>query len=225
MRTTTSLLLLLALVSAPAWGITVLDPDDFAGVDRGPWKMRVFDGRTRYAVVAGAGVDGGPALRATSEGSASVLYREIEVDLARTPYLRWSWRVTELPRGAAPETAKAGDDYAVRVYVVREGLLGRLDAHALNYVWSRRQAPGTRWPNAFTRRTIMWAVDSGRPTGGWARHTRDVRADWRAAFGSDIERIHGIALMTDADNTGSTAAALYGRIRFCATPDCGGNDP
>lgn len=212
--------LLLALASPGAWATTVLDPADFPGAEQGPWQMRVFDGRTHYAVAAGAGADGGPALRAVSEASASALYRRIEVDLTRTPYLRWSWRVAELPRGTAPETEKAGDDYAVRVYVVREGLLGRLDARALNYVWSRGQAPGTRWPNAFSGRTIMWAVDGGRTTGGWTSYTRNLRTDWRAAFGGDIERIHGVALMTDTDNTGSTAAALYGRIRFCATPDC-----
>lgn len=220
MRTTTALLLALAVTAAR--GATVLDPAEFAGADRGPWKTRVFDGRTHYEVVAGAGADGGPALRAIGDDAASALYREVEVDLTRTPYLRWSWRATELPRGTAPETEKAGDDYAARVYVVREGLFGRLGARALNYVWSRDQAPGTRWPNAFTGRAILWAVDGGRPGGGWTTHTRDVRADWRAAFGDDIERIDGVALMTDADNTDSRAAALYGRIRFCATPECAG---
>lgn len=220
MRTTGALLLALAAPAAQA--VTALDPDDFAGVDRGPWKTRTFDGRTQYAVVAGAGPGGGDALRASSDADASALYRELDVDLERTPYLRWSWRVTELPRGTAAETEQAGDDYAARVYVVREGILGRLDAQALNYVWARGQAPGTHWPSAFTDRVVLWAVESGRPPGRWTTHTRDVRADWRAAFGEDIRRIDGIALMTDADNTGSSAAALYGRIRFCATPDCTG---
>lgn len=218
----TGALLLLALAAPAAQAVTALDPDAFAGVDRGPWKMRTFDGRTQYAVVAGAGPGGGAALRASSDAGASALYRELDVDLERTPYLRWSWRVTELPRGAAAETEQAGDDYAARVYVVREGLLGRLDAQALNYVWARGQAPGTRWPSAFTDRAILWAVDGGQSPGRWTTYTRDVRADWRTAFGEDIGRIDGIALMTDADNTGSSAAALYGRIRFCATPDCAG---
>jgi hypothetical protein len=61
----------------------------------------------------------------------------------------------------------------------------------------------------------MRAVASGPArTGEWTTHRRDVRADWRAAFEESIERIDGIAIMTDADDTGSRARARYGTIRF-----------
>ena len=192
---------------------------DWPGDLDGAWQRRDFVAATRYAPADGER----PAIVATADASASALYREIEIDLTETPYLQWSWRVERLPAIAAAETEKAGDDYGARVYVVREGFFGKWSANALDYVWSQRQPAGSRWPNAYTGRAIMWSLEQGRAgIGEWRTHTRDVRADWRAAFGEDVERIHGVALMTDADDSQSSAAALYGNIRFCATPDCGG---
>jgi hypothetical protein len=59
----------------------------------------------------------------------------------------------------------------------------------------------------------MIVVDSGSAHAGkWRLHERDVVADYRAAFGEDPPPISGIALMTDADNTGESADAWYGDI-------------
>jgi len=189
-------------------------PDDLDG----PWRQRAFAGETGYRA---AGDDPG-TLVARAEGTASALYREIEIDLRETPYLQWSWRVDRLPAITAPETEKAGDDYGARIYVVKEGFFGKLSARALNYVWSRRMPQGDRWTSAFTGSAILWSVQSGTErTGEWITHTRDVRADWQAAFGERIATLDGVALMTDADNSASRAAARYGSIRFCSDPACG----
>lgn len=193
---------------------------DWPGDLGGAWQRRDFVAATRY----GPADAERPAIAARADASASALYREIEVDLTQTPWLQWSWRVERLPAIGAPETDKAGDDYGARVYVVREGFFGKWSANALNYVWSQRQPVGSTWPNAYTGRAMMWSVERGDArTGEWLTYTRDVRADWRAAFGEEVSRIHGVALMTDADDSASRAAALYGSIRFCATPDCGGD--
>lgn len=181
------------------------------------WQRRDFEGRTHYS--PGDGEQ--PHVTARTEGGASALYREIEIDLTETPWLQWSWRAERLPAVDAPETEKAGDDYGARVYVVREGLFGKLSANALNYVWSRHQPVGDTWPNAYTGRAVMWSVEQGSARlGEWVSHVRNVRTDWQAAFGDDIERIDGIAIMTDADDSASRAEARYGTIRFCSTPAC-----
>jgi len=213
-RRAAALALLVASATAQAAPFVV---DDFLAPGNGDWKPRSFAGDTEYRPVE---IDGRRALCARAKASASALIREVDVDLDRTPYLRWTWKARILPQGSAAETSKAGDDYAARIYVVREGLLGRLTAHALNYVWSRRQPVDTRWPNAFTGRAILQAVDAGAPR-GWVTHTRNVRADWDAAFGDRADTIDAVAIMTDADNTASEAAACYADIRFCATATCG----
>ena len=76
---------------------------------------------------------------------------------------------------------------------------------------------GTRWPNAFTARARMISVQQGdERRGEWVRYRRDLGADWRAAFDEAPGTIHGVAIMTDSDNTGSRATARYGTIRFSA---------
>ena len=180
--------------------------------DIAQWPERSFDGDTAYTLVA---YDGGEALEAVADGTASARYLELDIDLDATPYLEWSWRVDGLPTGEASERSKVGDDYAARIYVVREGLFGKLSARALNYVWSRREPIGASWPNAYTDRAMMRVVDSGADgLGTWRTHRRDLRADWLAAFGEPLDAVHGIAIMTDTDNTGSDARALYGAIRL-----------
>ena len=177
------------------------------------WRARVFAGETEYTIVQ---IQGRRALRADSRGTASGLYKRIHVDLTRTPYLRWSWRV-ENTLGPLDELTKAGDDYPARVYVIASGGFFFLQAHAVNYVWASRQAEGTVWPNAFTASSGMVAVRSGdAQLGRWIEERRDVRADFRRVFGEDVQSIDAVALMSDTDNSGKAAIAYYGDIYFSA---------
>jgi hypothetical protein len=131
-------------------------------------------------------------------------------------------------------TQKAGDDYAARVYVLfdypaaklpfgtraklrlGEALYGQpLPTAALNYVWDNRQPQGTIRPNAYTDRARMVVLQTGKARAGeWVVETRDLLADFRAAFGEDPPDITAIAIATDTDNTGSRATAWYGDFEF-----------
>lgn len=175
------------------------------------WQVERFAGETRYVLVD----EGGQRrLSAVADGSASGLFRERSVDLTKTPWLTWSWRVTE-PLAGLDERSKAGDDYAARLYVVISGGALFWRTRALNYVWSGSQAAGAAWPNAYTDNARMLALrGTGDSTGGWVTEKRNVRDDLREAFGEDITRIDVVAVMTDADNSGRRAAADYGPIRF-----------
>ena len=191
-------------------------PGDFTrGLDG--WEERSFVGNTDYQVVP---VDGQVAVRAEADGTASALYRRTEIDLAETPYLRWRWRVEGTYGEGIDETAKSGDDYPARIYVVRRGGFAFWRTRALNYVWSSAQPAGSRWPNAYAGDNVqMLAVNAGEARAGeWIVHARDVRADWRAAFGEEIDSLDGIAIMTDADDAGGSMTAWYADIRFTAAP-------
>jgi len=50
--------------------------------------------------------------------------------------------------------------------------------------------------------------------GELVRERRNVREDWRRAFGQDIEAIDAVAIMTDTDNSGQKARAWYGQPWF-----------
>jgi hypothetical protein len=138
------------------------------------------------------------------------------VDLNRTPWLRWSWRVDRVLSGV-DERAKTGDDYPARVYVVVSGGAAFWKTRSLVYVWSSNQPVGATWNNAFTSNARVMALRSGtREAGQWVSEKRDIRADFRRLFGEEISQIDAVALMTDTDNSGQSATAWYGDIEFMA---------
>ncbi len=177
--------------------------------------------------------DGHTVLKADADRSMSGLVYATRVDLAKTPLLRWRWKITE-PVAAGDMTKKSGDDYAARIYVMfdypREKLsfatrtklkLGeaiygqKIPTAALNYVWDNRQPIGTIQPNTYTDRAQMVVVESGSSKAGqWVTETRDLAADFKAAFGEDAPAVVAVALATDTDNTGSHVVSWFGDMQF-----------
>ena len=186
--------------------------------------------RSEYALVE----DGGATvIRAQADGSASGLVRAFELDPRRFPVLTWRWKAENvLAKGDVRR--KDGDDYPARVYVTFDYDPGDLSfgdkikyralkalgyddvpLRALSYVWANQPGETEIVPNAFTDWVQMVPVQSGPANlGAWRTERRDVVADYRAAFGEEPPAISGIAIMTDADNTGGAATAYFGDIRL-----------
>lgn len=185
---------------------------------------------TRYSVVIDAGRT---VLKAEAEQAMSGLIHPIRVDIRQYPLLRWRWKIAA-PLENADMTKKSGDDYAARIYVMfdypreklsfgtrvklklAEALHGqKIPTAALNYVWDNRQPVGTIQPNTYTDRARMIVLRSGAAQAGqWVAETRNLAADFRAAFGEEAPDVVAIALATDTDNTGESALAWYGDFEF-----------
>lgn len=179
------------------------------------WESRSIQGETRYALVVDPETTT-RVLQAEADASASATFRRMHVDLTRTPFLNWSWKVTGTFAGI-DETSKAGHDLPARVYVVVERGVFGLSSLSLNYVWASQQPIDRLWPSPFTDQIVLLAVDSGvQDLNEWVHHKRDVRADLNEVFGEDITEIDAVALMTDADNHGGRAMSFYGDIWFSA---------
>ncbi len=181
----------------------------FSSGDAKGWELRHFEGETRYRIVEDAGAK---VLEAESEAAASSLYLEREIDLAGRPVLEWRWKI-EAPLAVADERVKEGDDFAARVYVVApgEGLFGL--PTAISYVWSGNAPVGADWPNPFTSKVRMVAVESGPDGAGkWRSYRRNVREDFRRLFDREVDELEGVAVMTDTDNSRQHARAWYGDI-------------
>jgi hypothetical protein len=61
---------------------------------------------------------------------------------------------------------------------------------------------------------VIVAESGPRQLGQWVTIRRNVVEDFRRAFGEDPPRVSGVAIATDTDNTGESAVAWYGDIRF-----------
>lgn len=216
MRPIIPLLLVVFLLSVPvcSLGQQRVDIGSFSPGSLEEWEEKEFAGHSRYRLVEDK--SRGWVLKALSEGTASGLVREMQVDLRATPYLNWSWKVEKLPTGG-DERTKAGDDYAARVYVIFAVGPWFWDTRALNYVWSAQQPQGATWPNAFTDKACMYAVRSGGDAvGRWVEEKHHVEDDIFKCFGIRPESVEAIAVMTDSDNGGGSAIAYYDDIYFSA---------
>jgi len=185
---------------------------DFSGGDLSGWEAKSFSGATEYQFEQR---DGKSVLVASSSAAASGIGRKIKIDLTKTPYVNWSWKVTNgLPE--LDETSKGGDDYAARLYIVKSGGALIWNTKAVNYVWSGSQSRETHWPNAYSpgNSTMLAVRGAGDSVGEWKQEKRNVREDFKRIYGKDIKQIEVVAIMTDTDNSGLSATAEYGDIYF-----------
>lgn len=200
-----------------------------------PWQFAGLKKPTEYRLVE---ADGRTVLQALSQASASGLVHPVKVDLREYPYLHWQWMVPALIEGA-DNSRRHAEDAPVRVIVAFEGDVEKLPLAdrlffqqfklftktelpyaTLMYIWENRQPVGTVIASEHTSRIKMVVAESGpTATGEWQELVRNVRDDYRRAFGEEPPAVKSIAVMTDSDNTGSAATAFYGDIAFMRTPD------
>lgn len=186
----------------------------FSSATLAGWESKEFKGVTNYQLIDLAG---NKVLKAESEGTASGLFKKQRVDLRKTPFMNWRWRI-EKRLGKLNEQTKSGDDYAARVYVVISGGLAFWRTRAINYVWASTSSKGQIWPNAFAGdHAMMIALRSASDeTGTWYSEKRNIPDDLKRHFGEDIRYIDAVAVMTDTDNSKSSSMSYYGDIVFSA---------
>ncbi len=201
-----------------------------------PWKLTTLPGignHTRYSLVRdGAAV----VLRADAEASMAGVAHPLKLDVRAHPVIEWRWKILNLLTKSDIATRK-GDDYPARVYVLFDYDIRKLPFSvrvkirlarlygadvplaALCYVWDGKAAVGTSVWSAYTDRVRTIVAESGGANlGKWVTIRRDVAADFRAAFGEEPPEISGVVIATDTDNTGESATAFYGDIRFTQRP-------
>ena len=175
--------------------------------------------------------DGRAAWCATSERSASMWRRHVDVSAAHIGGVSFSWWVQDLIANASVAEAHL-EDAPARVMFAFGGDIGSLPARTrlmfdlaealtgerppfatLMYVWDATAPVGSVIHNPRSDRIRKIVVDSG-PTQlrRWRNHQRDLAADFRLAFGETPGPLTAIALMTDSDNTKSSALSWYGAV-------------
>lgn len=185
----------------------------------GNWEKEVFSNETAYEIEE---INGVPAVRAKSNNAASGLVLKKRIDLLQTPYINWSWKVAEkLP--SLDEQSKQGDDYAARIYIVKDGDIMFWNMRVLNYVWSSSQDTGASWDNAYAGSTVKMVALQGKESQAnhWYHERRNIYKDMIKQFGdkgTDVANqkayryVDAIAIMTDTDNSGGKAESYYGDI-------------
>ena len=198
-----------------------------------PLAFKKIEKHTVYSLIDDSGT---VVVKAQSEAAASGLTHAMRIDPKRYPLLRWRWKVDHVIQKGDVRT-RQGDDYAARIYITfayepdkvsfgkkvkykaAQFLYGDVPIGAINYIWDNKTPVGAIVDNSYTDFVKMIVVESGNDKAGlWLEEERNIYQDYKLAFGEEPPMISGIAIMTDTDNTGSSATAYYGDITFAASP-------
>ncbi|MBN1527006.1 MAG: DUF3047 domain-containing protein [Candidatus Omnitrophica bacterium] len=190
-------------------------------------------GRGRTAVPKGWKAVGKPgtkpavfSVRADNESSEHFLHVEADratgnlmtrindIDLKKTPVLRWRWRATTLPAGADGRL-KAADDQVVAIYV---GTGTSLNNKSISYRWDTETPRGAEGNASYGMGgvKVKWYTLRNKADaqgGQWLTEERNVAEDFNKAWGFYPEKIY-LSVSSNSQYTRSSGAADLCWIEF-----------
>ena len=203
-----------------------LKPDDLK------WEIFRVPGKqpASYSYVRHEGRD---AVLAKAEASGSILRHRHRIEPDQLGLVRFSWNVPNPDAGANLALPQL-EDVPVRVVLAFEGDRSRLSMKnallselsrlltgeempfaTLVYSWSRVNQPGEVILNDRTDRIRKIVVDSGdHGYNEWRSYERDIRADYRKAFGEDPGALLSFAVFTEGEKNEGQLQAFYGPLKL-----------
>lgn len=211
--------------TAVSAGATAWTPEQIAR-----WQPMHLPGKRATTYSLGE-QSGRVAVRAQAESAVSMLRQPVRVEPDQLGHLEFSWNVPALMDGADVGQRHSDDSPARLVlafggdrstFSAKNAMLSEM-VHAMTgeplpyatlmYVWCNTRPVGTVVHSPRTDRIRKLVVASGpQQLKQWLLFRRDLRADFELAFGEAPGPLLAIALMTDSDNTQSSALAWYGGI-------------
>lgn len=138
-----------------------------------------------------------------------MIYRKVDWDTEKFPFITWRWRVLKFPTGAKVQEEEKSDS-AAQIYVAWR-LRGRIVG--LKYFWTESDPNGTTFISGKYNPVGMYQgifIRMGGKLGEWQSEKRNVREDFKKAFAKDApQMINGIGILTDGDQTKTLPEAEF----------------
>ena len=207
-------LLLAALLTAPAAAQECITVENFSKGKVGEfppdWKPRKDSGLAVYSIQE---MDGLRFLRALAKGLGIQAAKQYEWDPKAYPMLAWSWRPVEFPAGSDERQSKTNDS-AVSVYAVFPH--SPMSVKSLKYIWSAVVPVGTRLSSSAGLTQVLVIRNGTGRKGSWTEERVNIFEDYKKLFNeTETPKASGIAVLTDSDDTKSTAQGDYANFRLC----------
>lgn len=196
------------------------------------WHLHLLPGKrpTHYQLDQH---EGRSVVLASSERAVSLFRKNERIEADQLGALHFSWKVPQLISGADLAQRDKADSPARLVlafdgdrstFSMKNSMLSELSLAltgepmpyaTLMYVWSNSEPLNTVLKDPNTDRIRKLVVASGESQlNQWLHVERDVRADFVQAFGEAPGALLSMGLMTDTDNTRSSARAYYGPVAW-----------
>ena len=160
----------------------------------------------------------------SSEGTVSVLWKKLPPSMWEANQANWDWAV-EVSVPATDLTVKGGDDRNLSIYFVFSpqeylpkskgkltDLLNNKNVRVLMYVWGGDHNWGevlsSPYLEDFGKIIILQSAGTGR-----ASEQVNLAYDFNRAFGDKPEKLVGIAILADSDDTRSTIISSVSNLQ------------
>jgi hypothetical protein len=171
------------------------------------WELKVKSGQPDVSTIR----DGdAPVLHFKSVKSSFSLEKAVDVDAAKTPYLAWHWKVTQIPKGGDFRHFWS-DDQAAQVLVAFD------ERHVLSYIWDTTAPQGTMENASSPVLVHIFGIvcRSGMAEANrWIAENHNVAADYLKAFGKPAPHVKGLRLQINSQHTGSSAESYIADLIF-----------
>ena len=161
----------------------------------------------------------------SSEGTVSILWKKLPLSMSEANQADWDWAV-EVSVPATDLTVKGGDDRNLSIYFVFSpqeylpkskgkltDLLKNKDVRVLMYVWGGDHDRGEVLPSPyledFGKTIILQRAGTGR-----ASEQVNLANDFLRVFGENPEKLVGIAISADSDDTRSTISSSISNLKI-----------
>ncbi len=189
----------------------ILKVFDFTEEEFSQLKKRKVKGETLWKLGSN---EEGNYIRAEAEGVGSGLGKEVSIDLNKTPIINITWKIEKDLSGII-ENSKKGHDFAARVFVVKKTGSTALSNRAVNYVYSSNSEIGEYWRSPYTKKSIDYVLSTTKQNlNEWVTVKANVKEHFKLLHDLNVNKLNGIAIMTDTDNSKLKAISYYQNIYF-----------
>lgn len=162
--------------------------------------------------------DGRASARLETEGTASMLFRFVDIPIEEYPLLRWEWLIERGIGAGFDETTSDGDDHPARFMLKFESKDG--DEHSMEIIWGNERLHAGEWLHlAFFGGLFTYphyvANGGGENVGRWHREEVDLTMIFRELWGDPAgARLVGVAMFCDTDQTGVNTVAYFSDVQL-----------
>ena len=179
------------------------------------WRHRTFR-NTPPMDISYLTKDGRPSIRLGTNASASMLFRNVDIELDTYPNLSWDWFIEKGITSDISELTSDGDDHPARLYLGFESLDG--DTHSMEIIWGNRELHRGDWKDLsflYFFSFPHYVANSGDENiGRWHHQQEDLTKLYSKIWGDPSGvRLVEIALFCDTDGTDGETVAYFSNIR------------
>lgn len=157
--------------------------------------------------------DGYPSIKLSTDNSASMLFRYVDISLDQYPELSWDWMVEKGIKSEISELTEEGDDQPARLFLSFETPNG--EKNRMEIIWGNREVKRGDWKYIENSSFPHYVANGGDENiGKWFHENINISYLYEHLWGSASGvRLTDIGLFCDTDATGGQSIAYFSDIR------------